>query len=131
MYDYSRWPNFSENELICSASGYENPNVGAFTELMDNVQLLRDYLGFPFQVNSAYRSELHPIEAAKIIAGKRAGLHNYAAIDIYVPIEYCYDFIAAAIQFGFTGIGVNLKGDLKGRFIHLDRRTSPSRVWSY
>lgn len=131
LYDYSRWPNFKKEELICKHTKKENPNVGAFTALMDKVQLMRDYLGIPFEVNSAYRSPEHPIEAKKISSGGKAGMHSYAAIDIYVPVDQCYLFTKTAFEFGFTGIGINLKGSQSGRFIHLDLRDNGYNIWSY
>lgn len=132
LYDYTRWPNFTKEELVCSHTGRENPNVAAFTSLMDFVQELRRVLDVPFVVNSAYRSKEHPTEAAKILKGKRGGMHTHAAIDILVPTKYCYELVALAIQFGFKGIGINLTGDPNTRFIHLDRRqTKQGSIWSY
>lgn len=132
LYDYSRWPNFTKEELVCSFSGKENPNVTAFTCLMDFVQQMRQDLGIPFSVNSAYRSFEHPIEAAKNDMGKPYGMHTLAAIDIKVPVDYCYRVVELAFKYGFKGIGINLKGDPAYRFIHLDRRkVKEGRIWSY
>lgn len=127
LYDYSRWDNFTKDELSCQHTGLENPNVGAFIYLMDAVQELRGYFNFPFGVNSGYRHETHPIEASKV----RPGLHNYAAIDIVIPTEHCWEVLEKAFELGFKGIGINLTGDPSRRFIHLDMRDSPPRVWSY
>ena len=49
LYDYERWDNFNKEELICSHTGNENPHVGAFTHLMDDVQEIRSYVGVPFR----------------------------------------------------------------------------------
>lgn len=131
LYDYSKWPDFTKKELTCRVTGKENPNVEAFTDLMNSVQELRTLLGFVFVVNSAYRSPEHPIEAVKIAKGLRGGMHTYAAIDIKVPVEHCYRFVQEAMKMGFTGIGINLKGDHGQRFIHLDKRIKNPRIWSY
>lgn len=126
LYDYSRWPNFTEEELNCSFTGKENPNIIAFTQLMDRVQSLRDRVGIPFKVTSGYRDKSHPNEVHKT----SGGMHTKAAIDIQVPVEYCHRVLRLAFELGFTGVGVNLAGDHKYRFIHLDLREAP-RVWSY
>ena len=126
-YDYDRWPNFTEDDLVCSATGLENPNVEEFTELMDMVQDLRTWAGVPFVVTSGYRSPEHPIEARK----KKPGQHSKAAIDFRVPTKDCYRIVGKAYEMGFTGIGINLTGDAGSRFIHLDIRTSAPRLWSY
>jgi len=127
LYNYSLWENFSKDELVCQETGKENPNVEAFTVLMNEVQQLRRYFDIPFGVNSAYRSPSHSIEARKT----KGGQHTIAAIDIIVPTEYCYDVVNEAFESGFTGIGINLTGSKSSRFIHLDRRTSEPRIWSY
>jgi hypothetical protein len=127
LYDYDRWENFSKDELICEHTGKENPNIVEFTDLMDSVQELRSSLGVPFTVNSAYRDKKHPIEASK----RRFGMHTIAAIDIRVPTEHCYTLVSEAFELGFSGIGINLIGDHQYRFIHLDKRESSPRIWSY
>lgn len=127
LYDYDRWDNFSKEELTCRHTGLENPNVGLFTHLMDDVQEIRSYIGVPFKVTSAYRDPSHPDEVCK----ERPGMHTKAAIDIQVPVEYCYLVLEKALELGFTGIGINLTGDHSQRFIHLDKRTTKPRIWSY
>ena len=99
---------------------------------MVRIEALREQLGFPFPVNSAYRCPDHPIEARK----SKAGAHSTGqAIDIGVRGEKAHILLDAALQAGFTGIGINQKGS-NGRFIHLDDiENSPERprptVWSY
>ncbi len=131
QYDYDRWDNFTKEDLECSQTGNENPNVEAMTDLMDMVQELRTWAGVPFYVSSAYRSPEHPIEARKIAKGKKAGQHSKAAIDFRVSTADCYRIVAKAFEMGFTGIGINLTGDAGSRFIHLDLHTSAPRIWSY
>jgi hypothetical protein len=121
----SDWKNFTKEELSCSCCNEQNPNL-EFRELMDIVQEMREELGFPFEVSSAYRCENHHIEAAK----DKPGMHSIAAIDIRVHSERAYDLMEAAIAKGFTGIGFSQKGDHKYRFIHLDMREERD-VWSY
>ena len=127
LYDYSQWPNFSHGELVCQHTGLENPNIDSFTSLMNWVQGLRDSVGVPFKVTSCYRHETHPYEVKKL----KPGMHNIAAIDIQVPIEHAHELVRLAFQRGFTGIGWKMHGAQKNRFIHLDRRVGPQRIWTY
>ena len=127
LYDYSRWPNFSKEELVCTHTGLENPNTVEFTELMNFVQHIRTLLNCPLVVTSCYRHETHPYEINKV----KPGQHNLAAIDLQVPVDRCHEFVAMAFTLGFTGIGWKLHGAHKNRFIHLDRRLSPPRLWTY
>jgi hypothetical protein len=126
-YDYDRWDNFTEEDLICQHTGKENPNVEDFIALMDAVQVLRTWIGIPFYVSSAYRSPEHPIEARKV----KPGQHSEAAIDFRVDTWACHMIVKKAFEMGFTGIGINLTGSAGQRFIHLDKRTSVPRIWSY
>ena len=50
-----RWPNFSAAEIACRGTGAIKIN----TEAMDKLQALRDRLGKPLIVRSAYRSPEH------------------------------------------------------------------------
>lgn len=127
MYDYTRWPNFTKEELTCSFTGKENPNVKEFTQIIDDLQELRSWYGKPMIVTSAYRAPEHPVEARK----ERGGQHITAAVDFQVPTEDCHKILTYCFEKGFRGIGVNLTGLHRSRFIHLDNRTSAPRVWSY
>ncbi len=119
---------FTEDELKCSHCG----KSGMDPNFMARIEALREQLGFPFPVNSAYRCPDHPIEARKSKAGAHSTGH---AIDIGVRGEKAHTLLDAALEAGFTGIGINQKGS-SGRFIHLDDiENSPERprptVWSY
>lgn len=122
----SEWKNFSDEELQCKCCGTDNTSL-EFRELMDIVQELREELGFPFRVTSAYRCEDHPIEAKK----DKHGQHTIAAIDINVWGDQAVQLIEAALAKGITGLGVNQKGPYHQRFIHLDVRDGPRVIWSY
>lgn len=124
MLDYSRWPNFTKKELKCSHTGADNPNEKEFTKLMDMVQKLRDWYGYPIAVTSGYRSPYHPLEARK----RKPGQHSVSAIDFNVPTQDVHKVLKKCFEMGFNGIGVNMKGT--GRFIHVDNR-SVGAVWSY
>ena len=119
---------FTADELKCSHCG-----VTAIDEpFMEKIEALREELGFPFPVNSAYRCRDHAIEARKKAPGAHSTGH---AIDIGVSGEQAYRLVEAAIKSGeFGGIGINQKGS--SRFIHLDDiENTPERprpwIWSY
>ena len=82
-------------------------------KLLSMLDELREAYGYPIKITSDYRSPDHPIEAAK----KQPGEHAYgAAVDIEsVGDEKTFKLVKAAIEVGFTRIGVSRK---KG-FIHL------------
>jgi hypothetical protein len=97
-------------------------------DFMAIIDGMRAAAGFSFPVNSAYRCENHPIEAAKA----KPGAHSTGlAIDIGVSRGQAFKVIELALSAGIKRIGVNQKGE--GRFIHLDicdSKLSPT-IWSY
>jgi len=98
---------------------------------MNRLTSLREDWGQPMVVNSAYRCPNHPIEARKARPGAHA---SGRAVDIAVRGEDAYKLLLVALGHGFTGIGVNQKGD--SRFIHLDDLTEEDgkyrpTIWSY
>lgn len=124
MLDWSRWPNFSREEMACKHTG----RCKISPDLMDALQGLRSQLGVPLYVTSGYRDPSHPVERAKPVPGTHAqGL----AADIACDGALAYRILAAAPACGFTGIGVSQKGG--ERFVHLDIWTGGPRpnVWSY
>jgi zinc D-Ala-D-Ala carboxypeptidase len=119
---------FTKEELTCSHCGADDIDE----VFMEKIEALREELGFPFPVNSAYRCRNHAIEARK----KAPGAHATGnAIDIAVSGEQAYRLVEAAIRSGnFKGIGISQKGS--SRFIHLDDiENTPERprpwIWSY
>jgi uncharacterized protein YcbK (DUF882 family) len=80
-------------------------------------------------VTSGYRHHTHPVETRKNTTGEHAmGL----AADIHVVGADALDLIDAALSAGFRRIGVNQKGDMKKRFIHLGASKGlPQGIWSY
>ena len=78
--------------------------------MLDN---LRETYGYPIKLTSTYRSPEHPIEAKKA----KPGEHAYgAAVDIAcVGGEATYRLVKAAIEVGFTRIGISRKNN----FVHV------------
>ena len=123
--DWGKYPNFSAKEFACKCCGSE----GIKEELVAKAQLLRDIYKKPLTVTSGYRCPLHPNERVKSAPGAHAlGL----AVDFAVDRGDAYEAMKIAFSLGFTGIGVQQKGD--GRFIHLDiadKQLPRPTVWSY
>lgn len=121
------WPNFTKEEMRCKETG----ELAMLPSFMDRLQRLRDEYGKPMAISSGYRSNKHSAERGK----KHAGTHQIGcAVDISVRGKDALRLVELAIQHGFTGIGIQQKGD--GRFIHLDdapdaqHRPRP-HIWSY
>jgi len=84
---------FTEDELKCSHCGGSGMNES----FMNKIEALREQLGFPFPVNSAYRCPEHPIEAHKSSPGAHSTGH---AIDIGVRGEQAHTLLYAALEAG-------------------------------
>ena len=125
-WSYERWPNFRPAELACSETGVCDMSP----QFMDRVQKLRDELG-PLRITSGYRSPQHPVELKKDVPG--AQTYGRAG-DVALSGVAAYELLALAAKLGFTGIGIQQRGD--GRFVHLDDLGAEFHaprpwVWSY
>jgi uncharacterized protein YcbK (DUF882 family) len=117
--------NFSLSEFDCK-DGSELPiallpNV---LDLADNLQVLRDYLGVPISINSAYRS----LEHNRKIKGSTKSQHLFAkAADIVVESK-TPDEVANIIKY-LISEGKMVQGGLKAydTFTHYDIRGYKAR----
>lgn len=119
---------FSREELACQCCGAE----GMDPQFMGFVEELREELGFPFIVTSAYRCTSHPLELKKSAPGSHT---TGCAIDINVYGERAVALSRLALAKGIQRIGFAQKGPTSSRFIHIDdaedeRFTKPA-IWSY
>jgi zinc D-Ala-D-Ala carboxypeptidase len=114
--DQWRWKSFSPQEMACRGTG----KLLIVPSAMDKLQALRDRLGKPMVVNSAYRSPEHN-QAVGGAAGSKhlEGLAYDVRMENHNPAEY----IAAAIAVGFTAIGTYPQQN----FVHADARGSVAR----
>lgn len=101
--------------------------------MMPKLVAVRRRVGFPMPIDSGYRCPRHNAEVSHTgISGPHTTGH---AVDVLVRGTDAFRLIEAAIAEGFTGIGVQQKGE--GRYIHLDDLTqadgfaSRPWVWSY
>jgi zinc D-Ala-D-Ala carboxypeptidase len=89
---------------------------------------LREEYGYPIILNSSYRSPDHPIEAKK----NKPGEHTYgAAVDIKcIGGEATFKLVKAAIEVGFTRIGISRKSN----FVHVGigyPGAPETTIWTY
>lgn len=116
--------NFSARELRCKCDicKREAPHQMK-PEVVDHLQRMREKLGYPLVLTSAYRCAKHPVEAKKA----KPGQHNAGtAVDIkFDSSNQRYNIIKAALEEGATGIGWG------NGFIHVDWRDSTPVAWDY
>ena len=111
-----RWRYFSPAEIACRGTG----QLKLHPEALDKLQALRDRLGKPLIVRSAYRSPEHN----RNIGGAPRSKHmDGTAFDIAMSNHDPVAFEAAARAVGFLGFGFYPRSG----FIHLD--LGPARVW--
>ncbi|MCF6317357.1 MAG: D-Ala-D-Ala carboxypeptidase family metallohydrolase [Marinosulfonomonas sp.] len=111
-----RWPNFSPAEIASRGDGKLLINEPA----LDKLQALRDRLGKPLIVRSAYRSPEHN----RAVGGAKRSKHLIgAAFDIAMENHDPVVFEAAAREVGFLGFGFYPRSG----FMHVD--LGPERQW--
>lgn len=128
------WPYkyFSKEELMCKCGCGQFAMSETF---MNKVESLREECGFPFVVTSGYRC---PDYNDRIAKTGREGPHTTGhALDIGISHQQAFQLIAIAAKHGITGVGLDQKGDIKRRFVHIDDLLPPSyhgprpHVWTY
>ena len=111
-----RWPSFSPREIACKGTG----ELLVDDHALDKLQALRDALGKPLILTSAYRSPSHN----KKVGGAKNSRHMQGdAFDVRMDNHDPHEFEAAARKIGFTGFGYYPKSG----FMHID--TGPARSW--
>lgn len=111
-----RWPNFSPAEIACRGTGQLKLQPAA----MDKLQELRNRLGKPLILRSAYRS----LEHNRAVGGAPRSKHMDAtAFDIAMANHDPVAFETAARDVGFLGFGTYPRSG----FMHID--LGPVRAW--
>lgn len=111
-----RWKHFSPAEIACRGTG----SIRVHEEALDRLQALRDRLGKPLIVRSAYRSPQHN----RAIGGAPRSKHmDGTAFDIAMANHDPVAFEAAARAVGFLGFGYYPRSG----FMHID--LGPARQW--
>ncbi|WP_323014531.1 YcbK family protein, partial [Devosia sp.] len=109
-----RWPNFSPQEMASKREGELLIDPAS----MDRLQKLRNVLGKPLIITSAYRSEAHN----EAVGGAKNSQHRLGkAFDVVMTNHDPAHFESAARAVGFTGFGHYPKSN----FMHID--TGPAR----
>ena len=111
-----RWKNFSPAGIACRGTG----SIRVHEEALDRLQALRDRLGKPLIVRSAYRSPAHN----RAVGGASRSKHmDGTAFDIAMANHDPVAFEAAARAVGFLGFGYYPRSG----FMHID--LGPARQW--
>jgi zinc D-Ala-D-Ala carboxypeptidase len=111
-----RWPNFSPAEIACRGTG----QIKLHPEALDKLQALRERLGKPLIVRSAYRSPEHN----RAMGGANRSKHmDGTAFDIAMSNHDPVAFEVAAREVGFLGFGYYRRSG----FMHID--LGPARSW--
>lgn len=107
--------HFSNKEVACHHCGA----LGLTPEMKEKLDALRETLGRPVVLTSAYRCPKHPIEKRK----KTPGTHAQGiAVDIKVDtVKEVSEIVRVARSLGFQGLGI------ADTFVHIDLR--PVRMW--
>jgi len=116
--------NFPAAELRCKCQfckGDKPNNVDPDALLL--LQTIRDTVGFPMHLSSAYRCADHPAESRKDTPGQ----HNKGvAFDVSISAGWKrMAIMQAAFDVGISGFG------WANTFVHVDFRESRATCWSY
>lgn len=111
------WPNFTPEELACHD---EAKTILIHAPSVARLQALRNKLGRPMVILSAYRTEAYN----RACGGAAGSMHLAArAFDVAMTGHDPHEFEAAARNAGFTGFGFYPDQG----FMHID--TGPAREW--
>ena len=111
-----RWPHFSPRELACKGTGQLKIDPAS----LDKLEALRNRLGVPMLITSAYRSPQHNAD----VGGAKRSQHMLGkAFDVRMDNHDPDEFEAAAKALGFNGIGHYPRHG----FMHIDTREAPAR----
>lgn len=126
---FSRYPNWSAQEMACKHTGQH----GMQDYFMDALQRIRMRVGRPLVATSGFRHPTHPAESAKA----RPGAHAYGvAADIRAwGTAEVLSLIDAARAEGITRFGISAREE-KGYFLHMDMADReygfpPGVLWTY
>jgi len=119
MNDFQISKNFNLQEFECTHKDHRHIRINE--DLVNKLQELRDYLGVPLIINSAYRCP----ERNSQVGGATRSQHLLGnAVDISLKtVDNRKKLMELAETIGFNGIGEY------NTFIHLDVRGSKAR-WS-
>ena len=121
MTTHWRWKNFTPAEMRCKGTGKDIPLNAYSKDALDKLQKMREIVGKPFVINSAYRSPEHN----QRVGGRKNSMHIQGrAFDIRIAGHDPKMLYRAAKKAGFNGIGFHTS------FLHVDNRSVP-QSWEY
>jgi len=131
--------NFSTDEMQCQCS-YGCGQDEMSDEFMRMLQELRNQAGFAFRISSGRRCQLHNQDISS--HKTKAGIHTFGkAVDIltgHINTSAVLNLVKLSQSIGFTGLGLNFRGNRKSRFLHIDNRDSSMdspfnqpAIWTY
>ncbi len=131
-----RWPHFSPRELAERSSKWDEGRspLRIDVHFLDRLEALRMAFAKPLVVTSGYRS---PEYNRRVSGTGPSGPHTTGrAVDIGIYGRAAFVLLDASLAHGFSGIGLQQKGPVSSRFIHLDDLpNSQTRkrpwIWSY
>ena len=128
-------PNFSTEEMHCQCS-YGCGQDEMDDEFMRMLQALRDEAGYALRISSGRRGQLHNSDISS--HKTKAGIHTFGkAVDIltgHINTSSVLNLVKLSQSIGFTGLGLNFRGERKSRFLHIDNRNSDfsaPAIWTY
>lgn len=117
---------FTDDELKCKC-GCEELIFDQNARIKLN--LIREDWGKPMIVSSGYRCPNHPLEVHKNATGEHS---TGMCVDIRISGLEAFDLAALARRHGVKRIGMNQKGNINGRFVHLGWNDNfPDSCWTY
>lgn len=129
MTDWSRVKHFKPGEFACRCGCGV---LGIQPGLVYRMDELREAYGKPLVITSGYRCPVHNQNVSS--TGPNGPHTTGLACDVGVSGREAVTVLRLALVAGFTGIGVQQKGN--GRFIHLDmipdsHMAKRPWIWSY
>lgn len=123
---------FSPEELKCKCGKCGSTGHEMNQQFMIMINELRHDYGKPLVASSAYRCPEYNNKVSK--TGLNGPHTTGSAMDLLCRGEDAFILLKLALQIGFTGIGVQQKGDV--RYLHVDYIVGNShilrpRLWSY
>lgn len=121
---------FTFEELKCKCGKCGSNGTEMEKRIMEPLDMLREKLGFPLVVTSAYRCKWwNQVNNGVLTSAHLTG----EAVDIHIYYSKALQLVAEALKLKvFMGFGIKQKGELCYRCIHLDikEREHPT-IWSY
>ena len=105
---------FNNSEFKCKCCGWL-PRNGMSEVLLEKLDLLREKIGVPIYVSSAYRCPEHNAAVGGVPNSQHV---DGTAVDIYTDSLSVDELADAAMEFGFDAIGRYYDDE----FVHLDCR---------